>query len=166
MANPENLRPPWKPGESGNPEGRPAAGASIKEFTNILQGMTELEVRAIARDKSAPVFKRAAAERWLRSIEVCDIADFQAVLQGGESAKTLEQLRREGVNTEVVKKLKYGKDGPEIELHDRSGEDFDRICDRTDGKPTESLNIAGAGGAPLSVEIITPMSRRTTEEAK
>ena len=30
MANPENLKPPWQPGQSGNPNGRPRKESSIR----------------------------------------------------------------------------------------------------------------------------------------
>lgn len=65
-------------------------------------------------------------------MEAGDLADFSPLLSG---EKTLEDLRAASLNTEVVKKLKYTKDGPEIELRDRAGADVDRISDRTDGKP-------------------------------
>ena len=30
MANPENLKPPWQPGQSGNPNGRPRKESSVR----------------------------------------------------------------------------------------------------------------------------------------
>lgn len=113
---------------------------------------TEAELRKIARDKSEPVTRRAAAERMIRMVEAPDLADFEEYL---ESGKKLGDLRREGVNTEAVKKakvkVKTDKDGGveierELELYDRAGTDFDRVMDRTIGKPTESLVIADVTG--------------------
>lgn len=63
----EHLSPAtqWKPGQSGNPAGRPRnAGASIIEYFTLLQGKTEAEVKALARDKSLAVEKRTAARYW------------------------------------------------------------------------------------------------------
>jgi hypothetical protein len=127
----------WKPGQSGNPKGRPRAGASIREYINALVASvrTEDELRRVARDQRAPWRRRAAAERVLRMLEHGDIADFQAVLDG---TATLAQLRDAGVNTEVVKKLRYSRGVVEIELHDRGGREFDRIMDRTEGKASRA----------------------------
>ena len=36
MANPQNLRPPWKPGESGNPGGRPKGRSCAADLRRIL----------------------------------------------------------------------------------------------------------------------------------
>ncbi len=134
----------WKPGQSGNPEGRATAGATIREHLNAFaeQGLSEAQLRKIARGKAEPWPRRAAAERILRTLEAGDLSDFTAVLEG---EKTIDQLRDEGVNTVVVKKcnskVRHLKDGSgdaiteierEIELHDRAGHDFDRVMDRTD----------------------------------
>lgn len=144
----------WQPGQSGNPEGRPRAGATIKEWINVFaeQNLTAAAVRKIARGAEEPLPRRMAAERMLRTVETGDIADFAGLLRGENN---LEDLRGMGINTEVVKKFKQktrvieGKDGKkveevvdrEIELHDRAGDDFDRIMDRTDGKPKQTIDL-------------------------
>ena len=96
----ERSRTTWKPGQSGNPNGRPVAGASYAEHLNLLVGKLEAEVRAIARDKDAPVHQRMAAKTTLRAL------------------------------TEA-----YHKGIP------KAGNDLDRICDRTKGKPHQSLHV-------------------------
>lgn len=58
----------WKPGQSGNPEGRPAAGATVKEWWNALQDATFPELVALANDPQTPAAKRAAAVDWLVAI--------------------------------------------------------------------------------------------------
>lgn len=135
----------WQPGQSGNPSGRKNAGASIRNWINDLSHLTEPQLRKLAANKRAPWTKRAAAERMLRTLESGDLADFTAVTRG---EKTLDELRAAGVNTAVVKKVKVKRrtiragdevigeevEG-EVELHDRAGDDFDRILDRTIGKP-------------------------------
>jgi hypothetical protein len=164
-------RPPkahrFKPGQVANPKGRAAsAGTSIREWVNALAAreLTELQVRRIARDKKAPLLKRAAAERMLRMVEAGDLADLEPYLDG---SKTLAELRKAGINTEVVKKAKATRrtdekgvevETRELELHDRAGEEFDRICDRTDGRPTQRMEVEGAG-LPTVVEIITPLTK-------
>lgn len=60
-----------KPGEVRNPGGRPKnAGLSIIEAHNAMAAMSFEEIEAIAKDKSAPMAKRAAATRWLSTIDV------------------------------------------------------------------------------------------------
>lgn len=107
-------------------------------------------MRAIARDKSTPWPKRAAAERVVRTMEYGDLADMESILDGSVS---LKQLRAYGINTEVIKKIKvkktveYDDEGDpvseqterEVELHDRAGDDFDRVMDRTEGRPRQEV---------------------------
>lgn len=140
----------FQPGQSGNPAGRPPAGLTIREQINALAAdeLTEADLRRVARDKSAPWTRRAAAERILRTLETGDIADFQELLTG---QKTVRELREAGVNTEVIKKLKPTEEGIEIELHDRSGVDFDRILDRTLGKPAQSVDVTSKGESVVKV---------------
>src|SRR5688572_3978311 len=137
----------WKPGQSGNPNGRPSAGATLREWINVLaaRSCTESQLRRIARNGKLPWPKRAAAERILRTLEAGDLADMEAFLRGDQ---TLDQLREGGVNTEVVKrcrtKVRVAAGGEEviereIELHDRGGEAFDRIVNHTDGRPTARI---------------------------
>ena len=111
----------------------------------------------VARSLLASSFRRACqcchASSARPTLESGDLADLQPVLRG---EKTLEQLRAEGVNTEVIKKFKVRSrvikvgDGQteqqierELELHDLSGSDFDRIVNTTDGFPTKKLQLSG-----------------------
>lgn len=59
--NPDNLRPPWKPGESGNPGGRP----QTKPLTDTLRRILEMP----ADEKFKPATKlEKAAWKWYRAI--------------------------------------------------------------------------------------------------
>ena len=155
---------PAKPGEVRNPAGRTSAGAVALEWCNMFaeRGTKEKELREIAADKEEPPAKRAAAIRMVRWLENGDLSDFAGLLRGENS---LEDLRAMGINTEVVKKFKQktrrvpaGNNAVdevierEIELHDRSGSDFDRILDRTVGHPKQAMEISGRDGGPIKHE--------------
>ena len=142
---------------------------TVRDWLNIMAGqeLTEAEVRRIAQDPQCPWPKRAAAERILRTLEAGDLADLEPWLLGKAS---LEELRARGVNTEVIKKAKETKrvvgrteDGQEttiitreIELHDRAGADFDRIMDRTEGRPVQQHDVVA--DIPARVTIVTPLT--------
>jgi hypothetical protein len=62
-----NLRP-WRKGQSGNRKGRPAAGLTVIEWYNAMQGKTKDKLEAISKDDKQPVTKRLAADQWLQTI--------------------------------------------------------------------------------------------------
>jgi hypothetical protein len=143
----------FQPGRSGNPNGRPPAGATLREWLNVLAQAchTEDEIRQVARDKRNPWPKRAAAERILRALEVGDLADFQPFLNGEASIK---DLRAAGIRTEVVKRAKITAKGDrEIELHDRAGADFDRVIHETAGDPPKMLALESDGDIERSSSL-------------
>jgi hypothetical protein len=127
------------PGSSGNPKGSPPnAGLVIRMAINELvqNGFTELRLWRIRNDKDERPARRAAALRVIRMMETGDLADYEDWLNG---KKNMKALREAGVHTGLIKKAKIKRDANggesrEIELHDRSGEDFDRVIHETDGK--------------------------------
>lgn len=151
----DKLTPPWPKGVSANAKGRPSAGAVEQEFLNqfAVSDLDEEAIVAISKNKREPVAKRAAALRYLRQIENPDLADYQPLLKG---EMTLQELRESGVSTEAIKKLKHGEYGLEIELQDRSGQDFDRIMDRTVGKPTQAIDVTSNGDSVKGIVGIDP----------
>ena len=130
---------------------------------NAMVDLTEEELRKVARSKKNPWSQRTAAERMLRTMEASDIADFAGLLRGENN---IEDLRAMGINTEVVKKFKQktriiptgeGKETEEvidreIEFHDRAGEDFDRLLDRTNGRPTQAVEVSGPDKGPIQTQ--------------
>jgi len=149
-----NLRPA-KPGEVRNPVGRKSAGACVQEWYNILseKGLTQDQLRKMAKDNRIPWAKGMAAYRMLRARESPDLADFEPVLTGEIG---LQQIRKKGIDTSVLKKIKTKtrtipqKDGEplveverEVELRDTSLAESEAIMDRTVGKATQDLNISG-----------------------
>lgn len=145
---------PFQPGQSGNPAGRPPnGGRSLRERCNdfLHQGLLEAQLVKIAKNKKAPPVDRAAAIRILRQLEDPDLADFTPLLNG---KKSLAQLRATGVRTNTIKKFKQksrmvpdGKDGyeevieREIELHDRSRDEFKLLVEQTDGTPEQTISV-------------------------
>jgi hypothetical protein len=68
--HPNSIAAQWKPGQSGNPKGRPNIGASIVEWFNVLQEKPPTELRAILADRDTqPTNKVIAAAQLLRAIE-------------------------------------------------------------------------------------------------
>ena len=57
----------WKPGHSGNPAGRPSAGASIRDWINIMSDFTREQVENVLADPKATNAKKAAARTWLHA---------------------------------------------------------------------------------------------------
>ena len=156
----------WRPGQSGNPAGRRAAGAYLTEYINslALSRPTEEELRRIVRDPREDHLRRVAAERLLR-MRMPPLADYAGLVNGTE---TLQQLEARAVDTAIVKKLKerqeYNANGElvavtrELELHNLAGEEFDRVADRTEGRPTQKIDL-DASPLPPIVQIITPLTR-------
>ena len=99
-----NLKP-FPPGVSGNPAGRPKAGAVIAEWMDAMAAYTPEQLREVMGDPSAPAAKVAAARTWLDGIS----SDRNAA-------------------------------GSPI-----AGAEVDRICDRTDGKPQQRVELKHDG---------------------
>ena len=100
----------WKPGQSGNPNGRTTLGATLNECVNAMKGRTRSEVQGIADDDDRSVEWRAAATR-------------------------------------VLGMLEPGWHG-HIPL---GGSDFDRIMDRTVGKPVQAVHVTTTTIRPPAV---------------
>ena len=155
----------WKPGQSGNPAGRKSAGLSIREEINALsmRKLTRAELRKIAKDRNEGCTRVIAAQRLLKAMECEDLADFEPALDGQLS---LRELRAAGINTEAIKRVKVrrkkNEQGQEevereIELNQSAGVDFDRVMDRTEGKPRQTVELEG-DALPASVLIVTPLA--------
>lgn len=59
-----NLRPPFQIGNPGGP-GRPAAGMTVRDWYNEMQGWNREEVEAVVRNPNEPNAKAAAARVWM-----------------------------------------------------------------------------------------------------
>ena len=112
-------------GQSGNPKGRPAAGASIIEYVNVMQDLTIDEVVAIAADPTAPVARVVAARRWLAACgdrESCSrpAAEFVVDYSVGRPRQTAKiEVAAEPPSTEqLLEELRQVVGGPMAECDD------------------------------------------------
>ena len=105
-----NLHPrPWQPGQSGNPAGRARGGAYISECLNAL---------LIVDEDGRPRHTKSDLERI--------VTDDDAAPAMVIAARRILSAMKDG-------KLPRGGADPE------PGRDFDRIADRTEGKPTVTI---------------------------
>ena len=63
-----NLRP-WRPGESGNPGGRPKGVTYPTEWMRGMAGLTSTEIQQIRVDEDEPVSRRIAAGMYLDALQ-------------------------------------------------------------------------------------------------
>jgi hypothetical protein len=163
-----NLKPPQRKGDRGlYPKGRPAAGATIIEWMNVMQGIGETRLREIARNKRLPACKRAAAIQWLRIVRMPDVADFTPFIHGN---KTMAELRSDGTDTTVVKRFgvipgRFG-DAHSLELHDHTGDALDRILDRTLHKPLQKMDTNISGNVGISADDVLRAATQTDSGRK
>lgn len=84
MANPQNLvAHRFKPGESGNPGGRPKAVFTKAEAEVLFQKYakaTKAELRKIVEDEDAKLVEIACATAWLKAAATGNLPDLNALL--------------------------------------------------------------------------------------
>ncbi len=124
---PENLRPPWKPGQSGNPSGK--QGKTITDVYRELLAKTEVGGIQIKDGKTI--------------VDLVGEAVLKAILKGDMRAVALVQERTEGKVKDVVEIT--GKDGGAI-VHEFKTE-LDRVFgdDTTTRQVDDSLRSDGEG---------------------
>lgn len=144
MANPDNLRAPWKPGESGNPNGRPKnrvvnewlPACFGKKRTKALSEMTDEEINAIER-----------------RLLVFTAAELTALVEWKDSPIYAKSLGKA-----ILSDNKNGRTTT-----------IDKLRERQYGKAVQKLELTGKDGAalhpdPLIVEIID--SREQVEKGE
>lgn len=57
----------WPKGVSGNPAGRPSAGAHVREWINVMVGWNVAELQSVIDDPDAPSAKVTAARQWFNA---------------------------------------------------------------------------------------------------
>lgn len=134
---------------------------TVRETVNqfVRKNLKEPALRKIRNDAYGKgCVDRMAAGRIIRTLEVPDMLDFEPYLRGECS---LADLKKRGVNTELVKRAKVKrttKDGAEhieaeVELFDRSGDEFDRLMDHTTPRPKQELDVT-SGGEKINEQTI------------
>lgn len=119
-----NLRP-FQPGESGNREGRKAAGATLREWVNAMLDehgdgdghYDQDELERIQRDRKAQPAKRAAAGLVLAAMQDPRLMAWDKDANQGQGGYVLVGWA----------------EGP--------GKAFDRICQWTEGKPMQRVQV-------------------------
>ncbi|MAE60537.1 MAG: hypothetical protein CMJ49_04170 [Planctomycetaceae bacterium] len=67
--------PPFQPGQSGNPSGRPGKVTYPGDWLHIMAEWSESDVRAVLDDIDAPLSKRSAARQLLQSVSAKAVGD-------------------------------------------------------------------------------------------
>lgn len=91
--NPQNLRPPWKPGQSGNPGGRPK---------KIITGMIEAELaRVVPGDKERRTWLQLMVQAQIRQAIKGDVKSFAEITDRVEG-KAMQALQMSGPNGSAI----------------------------------------------------------------
>ena len=99
----------WRKGcTSPNPNGRPPAGASVREFLNLLQFSTREEVEAVMNDPAEPVNKVAAARIW-RDACSQDRSSAGVPIAGAEIDRIADRTDGRPVRLGEVEPVTYGR---------------------------------------------------------
>lgn len=146
---------PVQKGEKRNAPGRRTFGTYVKEHINSMAcqldngNLTWADIATKA--KTGEGNERIAAVQLMQMVERADMADYEPAING---EKTLKEIREDGINTALIKRVRQrritttdekGNQVVEItrdlELHDRAGEAFTRLLDQTDGKPGQAPTV-------------------------
>lgn len=131
MGRMENLRPPWKPGESGNPKGRPPSRvrgniAAIFGSKKRAAGFYDLTLGEV--------------DEWERAVLALSIDALKTLAQWGDAP-----AYPKGLAIAILTDMKNGKTTT-----------IDKLRERQYGKPTQRVEVSGNGvfGGALMVEVI------------
>jgi hypothetical protein len=98
----ENLRPPWKKGQSGNPNGRPKKGPLGDAYIERLQRLLPEELRLKLGLSENATFADAVADGVIQSAIEGNVSAARELREGTEAKANMEL---EGPPTEVRFKI-------------------------------------------------------------
>jgi hypothetical protein len=115
MPNPENILPhKFKPGESGNPEGRPRKFVSllkeqgykmaeINDTLMVLLSMDVEELKSVFDNPKATVLEKAVANAIRKSIEKGSLYNIETIITRamGKPKETVEETGSKEINVNV-----------------------------------------------------------------
>lgn len=112
--NPQNLRPPFKKGESGNPSGRPKdlfTASRLKGMIDRFMLMTRTELQEIIENKSTSMIELQLAAALEASVKTGDFSKIAQIIDRA-IGKVQDKLEVSTPTPFILRK----RDGEEIEM--------------------------------------------------
>ena len=124
MANEQNLRPAWKPGQSGNPKGRPRSRVA------------EYRVKIMGKKKAKGYFGISAQEvtEWYEALITMDLPDLKLLAQDDEAPALARTYARA-----IIYDMNAGKTAT-----------IDKLTEKLHGKAIQRIEHTGADGSDLN----------------
>lgn len=124
MANKQTLNPPWQPGQSGNPNGRPK-NRVINEWLPKCLGKKKA--------RAASPMRQEEIDAWEQRLLVTPITDVEQIADWEQCPAYAKSLARS------------------ILCDHRNGRTttIDKLRERQYGKPIQKIELTGADGSPL-----------------
>src|SRR5574344_285199 len=123
-----NLRPPFKPGQSGNPEGRPKSR------------VPEQLVKVFGKAQAKKIFKlnNSELEEWDAILLTMNVNQLKLFAQWDEAS-----AYPKGVAVSILYDMKNG-----------NTKTLDKLRERIGGKPSQRLELSGFD--PIQIQVIEP----------
>lgn len=113
MANEENLREPWKPGQSGNPNGRPVGSVSMRTLLRQMLASGELGdakrlwaaqfEKSLTGDTAAAKFVVESMDGLLSQTVIQQVNDGDLIVKAAETVEQMFGPERVGEFLETLK---------------------------------------------------------------
>ena len=121
--NPQNLRPPYQKGQSGNPSGRPknamTAGA-FKKIIDRLGAMTRVELQAVIQNPKTTMYELQLASAFAHGVKTGDYGKVALIID-----RTIGKVRDDLHITTPAPYIVEKRDGAQIEMGISPSEDLE-----------------------------------------